>query len=248
MFTFQEFFLAERDYSFPEIGRCIYPMKCLTLLCVVFAGLLVGADAPPEAAARAALQSAREQQRGAVQAGTSAAREKQRQAISLQLQSARSAKSAESSFFVLPPLGKSVVTAAPFAAPPCDPMPKEEADNLMQQAAARENLSVDLLRAVINQESGFRPCAVSPKGAMGLMQLMPSTFNELGKQDPFDPRQNIDSGARFLKQLLTRYGGDVKLALGAYNAGPARVDASGGVPEIEETLRYVQAIMGSLPR
>jgi soluble lytic murein transglycosylase-like protein len=164
------------------------------------------------------------------------------------LQSAGSAKSADSSFFVLPPLGKSIVTAPRFAAPPCDPMPKDEADNLMQQAAERENLSVDLLRAVINQESGFRPCAVSPKGAMGLMQLMPSTFNELGKQDPFDPRQNIDSGARFLKQLLTRYGGDMKLALGAYNAGPARVDATGGVPEIEETLRYVQTIMGSLPR
>ena len=68
-----------------------------------------------------------------------------------------------------------------------------------------------------------------------------------GREDPFDPRQNIDSGARFLKQLLTRYGGDVSLALGAYNAGPARVDATGGLPAIEETLHYVQTILGNLP-
>jgi len=84
---------------------------------------------------------------------------------------------------------------------------------------------------------------VSKKGALGLMQLMPATVVGLNVEDPFDPKENVDAGARFLKQLLQRYGGDVALALGAYNAGPARVDAAGDVPAIPETMDYVNDIL-----
>jgi soluble lytic murein transglycosylase-like protein len=132
-------------------------------------------------------------------------------------------------------------------APSCDPIPKEQVDPIIEEAAKEEGLQADLLRAVIGQESAFRPCAVSPKGAMGLMQLMPDTAARFGVRDPFEPRQNVSSGAKFLKELLARYGGDVSLALGAYNAGPAAVDASGGVPFIRETLQYVNEILGKLP-
>jgi soluble lytic murein transglycosylase-like protein len=96
---------------------------------------------------------------------------------------------------------------------------------------------------MIGQESAFRPCAVSAKGAEGLMQLMPETAAELGVADPFDPRQNLDGGARFLKQLLDKYKGDLPQALGAYNAGPKTVDESGGVPDLQETREYVDAIL-----
>lgn len=82
---------------------------------------------------------------------------------------------------------------------------------------------------------------------MGLMQLMPATAEELGVRDPFDPQENLLSGARLLKQLLTRFDGDTARALGAYNAGPARVEESGGVPQIPETLHYVQQILSKLP-
>ena len=92
----------------------------------------------------------------------------------------------------------------------------------MEQAARRQDLDEEVLRGVIQQESAFRPCAVSPKGAMGLMQLMPATASQLGVPNPFDPAANVDAGARFLKELLTRYGGDLPLALGAYNAGRPR--------------------------
>jgi soluble lytic murein transglycosylase-like protein len=112
--------------------------------------------------------------------------------------------------------------------------------------ARREGFTPDLLRAVIDRESGFRPCAVSAKGALGLMQLMPETAAELGVADPFDPQENIAGGARFLSQLLEKYKGDITLALGAYNAGPARVDGYQGLPPIPETLNYVADILKKL--
>lgn len=129
----------------------------------------------------------------------------------------------------------------------CDPLPDIELTPLIQQAAQQEGLDANLLRAVAQQESGFRSCAVSQKGAMGLMQLMPATAQELGVHDPFDPAESLLSGARLLKQLLARFGGDTSLALGAYNAGPERVEESGGVPQIPETLNYVQRILSRLP-
>ena len=129
----------------------------------------------------------------------------------------------------------------------CDPLPASEVESLVGETSERDGVSADLLRSVIKQESGFRPCAVSSKGAMGLMQLMPGTAGQLGILDPFDPISNLDGGARFLKQLLTRYGGDVPKALGAYNAGPAKVDATGAVPAIPETVDYVRQILAALP-
>lgn len=128
----------------------------------------------------------------------------------------------------------------------CEAVPAEVLAALVQDAARREGLTSELLTAVIHQESGFVPCAVSPKGAMGLMQLMPGTAALLGVIDPFDPKENIDAGARFLKFLLDRYAGDLALALGAYNAGPKRVDETGGIPPIPETQNYVREILKRL--
>ncbi|MCP5116244.1 MAG: lytic transglycosylase domain-containing protein, partial [bacterium] len=125
----------------------------------------------------------------------------------------------------------------------CGPIPPSLLQGYIERVAEREGLTPDLLRAVIDRESAFDPCAVSVKGAQGLMQLMPATAAELGVSDPLDPQQNIDGGARYLGQLLTRYGGDISLALGAYNAGPARVDQYHGLPPISETLNYVSHIM-----
>ncbi|MBL8227816.1 MAG: lytic transglycosylase domain-containing protein [Bryobacterales bacterium] len=117
---------------------------------------------------------------------------------------------------------------------------------MIRLAATREGVREDLVHAVIERESAFRPCAVSPKGAQGLMQLMPATASELGVLDPFDPQQSIDGGVRFLKQLLDRYKGNFELALGAYNAGSGRVDRAGGVPNIAETKDYVLNILSKL--
>jgi soluble lytic murein transglycosylase-like protein len=125
----------------------------------------------------------------------------------------------------------------------CDPLPEQQVNALVQDASEREGVAVDLVRAVIRKESGFRPCAVSPKGAQGLMQLMPATAQMLNVGDPFDSRQSIDAGTHLLKQLLTRYSGDLALALGAYNAGTGAVDRNRGVPPIPETLNYVSDIL-----
>jgi soluble lytic murein transglycosylase-like protein len=125
-------------------------------------------------------------------------------------------------------------------------VPEEELGDAIEEAARREGLTPDLLRAMIGKESGFRPCAVSRRGAQGLMQLMPSTQAQFGVTDPFDARQNIDAGARLMKRLLDRYGGDLALALGAYNAGPGHVDRHGGVPDFPETINYVSDLMQKL--
>lgn len=129
----------------------------------------------------------------------------------------------------------------------CPPAPVGDVDAIITRAATAEGLEPDLIRAVIEQESAFQPCAVSPKGAMGMMQLMPATAQQFGVRDPFDPSQNIAAGSRFLKQLLTRYS-DLSLALAAYNSGPGRVDDAQAVPNIEETKNYVGAILKRLGR
>jgi len=131
--------------------------------------------------------------------------------------------------------------------PDCDPLPAPKVESLLGETAERDGVPADLLRSVMKQESGFRPCAVSSQGAMGLMQLMPATAEQFGIVDPFDAASNLDGGARFLKQLLTRYGGDLPKTLGAYNAGPAKVDAAGAVPAIPETLDYVRQILAAMP-
>jgi len=129
----------------------------------------------------------------------------------------------------------------------CQALPKSDVDQLVDQASKKHGVDVDLLRSVMRQESGFKPCAVSVAGAMGLMQIMPDTAEMLKLDDPFDPQKNVDAGASFLKMMLDRYQGNVTLALGAYNAGPGKVDKAGGVPPIAETMQYITNILGDLP-
>jgi soluble lytic murein transglycosylase-like protein len=118
-------------------------------------------------------------------------------------------------------------------------------EDLVQQHAAAKGVNPDLVRAVIQAESAYNPLARSPKGAMGLMQLMPATAVELGVDDPYDPAQNIGAGVTYLKSLLERYGGDVELALAAYNAGPGAVQKYGAVPPYRETRNYVARVRGT---
>lgn len=117
----------------------------------------------------------------------------------------------------------------------------------MAEAAQAANLSPDLIEAVAWRESGFNSAAVSPKGAVGPMQLMPGTARDLGV-DRFDPRQNLSGGAAYLGALVKRYDGDMMRALAAYNAGPGAVDRYGGVPPFKETRDYVSAILDRLSR
>jgi soluble lytic murein transglycosylase-like protein len=121
---------------------------------------------------------------------------------------------------------------------------QQDIDAAIDQAAARHNVDPNLVRAVIKVESNFNPNAVSRKGAMGLMQLMPQTARQLHVSNPFDPQQNVDAGVRHLKTLIESYGGDVKLSLAAYNAGAGAVARSRGVPRYGETRNYVKRITG----
>jgi len=115
-------------------------------------------------------------------------------------------------------------------------------DDTIEIHATRHGLSPDLVRAVIQVESAFNPSAISSKGAMGLMQLMPATASEFGVRNPFQPEENIGAGVAYLKRLLTRYDDNVELALAAYNAGPGNVEKYGDVPPFRETQRYVKKI------
>lgn len=117
-----------------------------------------------------------------------------------------------------------------------------EFDDLVLEHARRQSIRPELVKAVIQVESGFNPLARSPKGAMGLMQLMPTTARELGVSDPFDPAENIRGGTIYLRQLLDKYSGSVELALAAYNAGSTAVDRYGKVPPYRETRNYVKKV------
>jgi soluble lytic murein transglycosylase-like protein len=119
---------------------------------------------------------------------------------------------------------------------------QREIDAAIDQAASRHNVDPNLVRALVKVESNFNPNAVSRKGAMGLMQLMPQTARQLNLKNPFDPQQNIDAGVRHLKQLLDNYNGDVRLSLAAYNAGSGAVSRSRGIPRYSETQNYVRRI------
>lgn len=127
------------------------------------------------------------------------------------------------------------------------PAPATDIKAIVHEVAASEQVSPHLLEAVIAVESGYNPRAVSPKGAQGLMQLMPATASRFGVVDPFDPRENVRAGARYLKQLLELFGGELRLALAAYNAGEQAVIRSGHrIPPYAETQRYVPRVLARL--
>jgi soluble lytic murein transglycosylase-like protein len=124
------------------------------------------------------------------------------------------------------------------------PLPTpEELRPMIESAARRHGIDPSLLDSVVANESNYDSRARSRAGAMGLTQLMPGTAAELGVKDPFDPFQSLDGGAKYLRQMIDRYGGDLSLALAAYNAGPGTVDRSGGVPRIDETRNYIDRVL-----
>src|SRR5579864_8891227 len=131
--------------------------------------------------------------------------------------------------------------AAPlrFAAPATPP---DRLNRIVREAAERHQVDPALVKAVISTESGWNPQAVSRKGAVGLMQLIPETAQRFGVGNPYDPAQNVEAGTLYLKWLLDRYNGDLNKSLAAYNAGEHAVDNSGGIPPFWETQRYVQKV------
>jgi soluble lytic murein transglycosylase-like protein len=168
------------------------------------------------------------------------AMEKQRAAIAAQRAAVRQQRETAVPWMLAPPGSE----AAPgIEAEDCAPIADPELTPLIESAAKQHQVEPKLLRGVIEQESGFRACAISSKGAKGLMQLMPATIEQFGVGDVFDPKQNIEAGATYLRQLLDKYKGDINLALAAYNAGPATVDQTGGIPDIKETQDYVERIV-----
>lgn len=190
------------------------------------AGLSLAAPAPVKGATDAAMQASLQKQRESLQ--------KQRDSLALQPAN----KSAALPDFVVP--------IPPFVQADCPRLAADDVEQLITSAAQKQSLQPALLRAVMRQESGFRPCAVSVKGAQGLMQLMPATAGQFHLSDPFDAKQNVEAGAALLKQLLDRYKGDVRLALVAYNAGANRADDSTNQPYPAETQRYIANILAEL--
>lgn len=174
-----------------------------------------------------------------VRAAMAASIEKQRASVERQLK------------FIKSPVPPVLAMPSSFTVPPpvayaCDPVAQPELSKMIDNVAREHSIDPDLVREVARQESGFHACAVSPKGAQGLMQLMPSTQAQLEVHDPFNPQESLSAGAKLLKQLLDRYHGDLALALSAYNAGMTRVDRTFSIPEIPETKDYVTDILGRL--
>src|ERR1700756_4169578 len=122
---------------------------------------------------------------------------------------------------------------------------RDGAEKLVREAAERHHIDPALVRAVIETESGWNATAKSRKGALGLMQLIPTTAVRFGVNDAFNPKQNVDAGVRYLKMLLERYNGNLDLALAAYNAGEGAVDRAHGVPSYRETRNYVQRVQNA---
>jgi soluble lytic murein transglycosylase-like protein len=199
----------------------------LELALLFAAGAYAQAPANFEASVHAAMASSLAQQRA-----------------SIRKQAAAAAKTAATpggtSFFTeAPPIGLGLLAE-------CDPLPTEQLNAIITGAAQKVGVSFELIRAVLEEESAARPCAISFRGAQGLMQLMPATAEQFDLQDPFDPKQNVEAGAKMLKRLLEKYDNNLTLALSAYNAGSGRVDQEGGIPPIPETLNYVADILRKL--
>jgi len=173
----------------------------------------------------------------------SAARAAQEASVEKQRASVRAQQTAavaqDPSFFVsnLPEQGPEIVREL---------VPPQKIREIVDEGAKQSGLDADLVRAVVKRESAYNPWATSTKGAQGLMQLMPSVQAQFGVTDPYDPKQNVGAGTRLLKQLLDQFDGDLPRALGAYNAGPARVEQWGGVPPFPETMQYVTGILSEL--
>ncbi len=168
--------------------------------------------------------------------------QKQRDSLS------RQADSLRQQFGNLPTLEKDTFfLVAPVLDPEfdCSPLARPDVESLIQHAANKNSLDAGLLRAVMKEESAFRPCAISAKGAQGLMQLMPSTAEQFHVTDPFDPEQNVQAGAAFLNQLLRKYKGDLRSSLVAYNAGASRADRT-DLPIPAETQSYLANIFADL--
>ncbi len=125
---------------------------------------------------------------------------------------------------------------------------RENFHNMAEERARRHNIDPQLVKAVIKAESNWNPNAVSPKGALGLMQLMPLTASIMGVSNPFNPEDNIDGGIRYLKYLLQKFNGNITLALAAYNAGPKLVDRIKNIPPIPETITYVRRVINYYSR
>jgi soluble lytic murein transglycosylase-like protein len=182
---------------------------------------------PPPAKAAETLQSAMEKQRAAIAIQRLAVKKQRDSAVPWMLGTPRSDAAAGSE----------------GAVEDCDPIGDPVLTPLISSAAQQHGVEPRLLRGMIEQESGFHACAISANGAMGLMQLMPATVDQFKVDDVFDPKQNIEAGATYLRQLLDRYKDDVKLALAAYNSGPTTVDQMGGIPDIKETRDYVEGVI-----
>jgi soluble lytic murein transglycosylase-like protein len=188
------------------------------------------------------MQDARAQQPEKIRAAMDASIAKQRASIEQQIKFIKSP---------VPPAIPPSFAVSSFSVPPpvayaCEPVAQPELTKMIDNVAREHAIDPALVREVARQESAFRPCAVSPKGAEGLMQLMPATQAQLEVHDPFNPQESLSGGAKLLKQLLDRYHGDLALALSAYNAGMTRVDKTFTVPEIPETKGYVTDILGRL--
>lgn len=203
-------------------------------LVLIFVEAVLAAQPPAdfEASVKAAMAPSIARQRVSIQ-----------QQVSSRAQAAgapATSASAGSSFFTTP------FTLAEAGAVGCMPLRREQLDSWIDEAGRRTGVDARLVRAVIDQASAERPCALSAHGAEGLMQLMPTTGEELDVEDPFDPKQNLDAGATPLKSLLEHYGNDPTLVLGAYNAGSGRADQQRAVPLISGTIDYVGAILEKL--
>lgn len=130
--------------------------------------------------------------------------------------------------------------------PAYDPSRRTQYDDLIRQIALNHGVDPDVVKGIIHVESQYNPQALSSKGAMGLMQLMPETAYLLGVRDPWDPLENITGGTKYISYLLKKYNGDLTKALAAYNAGPAVVDTYHGIPPYQETQDYVRSVLGIL--